>query len=71
MATASSVKLLGQQVAPMGNNRRSMVFCLSMGDVFDNEVPDEWRWNRKAEKTGKRLKVFCMLIRLTHTGARD
>lgn len=25
--------------------RRARVFCASMADVFDNQVPEEWRWS--------------------------
>lgn len=31
-------------IAPMQPARRR-VFCASLADVFDNEVPDRWRWN--------------------------
>lgn len=27
------------------HGRRRRVFCASLADVFDNEVPDDWRWD--------------------------
>jgi protein gp37 len=46
---AEGVKLYGSEAAALaaGNikPRRPRVFCASLADVFDNEVPEHWRWD--------------------------